>query len=164
MREKLQVSIRLAGDDPRNRQAGLCRFDQSSGAWTWINDDTVHTDNASGLSPGGGIFAALIDTTAPTISGLNLNQGHKYYVRQPTVKFKLSDNLSGFEDDRSIDVRIDGRWLLPEFDFEEEKCVATLREPLDLGPHELKITAVDRAGNRCERKIEFEIVKRSKKK
>ena len=61
-------------------------------------------------------------------------------------------------------MRIDGRWLLPEFDIEEGKCVATLREPLDLGSHELKIVAVDRAGNRFEREIEFEIVKRSTKK
>jgi hypothetical protein len=164
MREKFEVSIRLAADHLRNRQTGLCRFDRSGKTWTWIDNDTTPSDKTSGSSAGGGVFAAMVDTTAPTISGLNLSQRHTYYDRQPVVKFKLRDNLSGFEDDCSIDVRVDGRWLLPEFDIEEGRCVATLGEPLDLGPHELKITAVDRAGNRCERKTEFEIVKRGKKK
>jgi hypothetical protein len=164
MRERLQLSIGLDSAGAPHRQAGLCRFDPDDKVWSWIDNGT-HSDNqAAGNSAGGGIFAALGDTTAPTIAGLNFAPGHKYYDRKPVVKFKLSDNLSGFEDDRSIDVRIDGVWLLPEFDPEKGRVSATLREALDLGPHELKISVVDRAGNRVEKVVAFEVVKRSAKK
>ena len=163
MRERLQVSIRLAAEHPRARQAGLCRRDGDGSSWSWIGDNAPDSEVVAGSSAGGGVFAALADTTAPTISGLNISHQHRYYDRKPVVKFKLRDNLSGIEDDRSIDARIDGKWLLPEFDIEEGRVVATLWEPLDLGPHELKITVGDRAGNRSEKKVAFEIIKRSKK-
>jgi len=163
MREKFRLSVKLPAGGPRVGKAGLCCYDQETRVWEWIGDDSGDSDLVSGSSSGGGVFAALIDTTPPTITGLNLRPGHKYPDRKPEVKFRLRDNLSSFNDTGSIDVRIDGRWLLPEFDMEEGRVVATLREPLDFGPHELKITAKDRAGNRSEKTIAFEIVRQKKK-
>ena len=160
VRKEFEVSIKLDPGAPTNPYTGLCWYDKKEKEWVWIDEDTTNADLAAGPSLGGGLFAALIDTTAPTITGLNLKQGHKYWNRQPPVKFVLEDNLSGFEDDLSIDVRIDGEWLLPELDIESGDFVASLRGPLDLGKHELTITVVDRAGNRTEQQVEFDVVKR----
>lgn len=160
VRKEFEVSIKLDPGASTNPYTGLCWYDKKEKEWVWIDEDTTNADLAAGPSLGGGLFAALIDTTAPTITGLNLKRGHKYWNRQPPVKFVLEDNLSGFEDDLSIDVRIDGKWLLPELDIESGDFVASLRGPLDLGKHELTITIVDRAGNRTEQQVEFDVVKR----
>ena len=162
VRHEFEVSIKLDPGDADNLYTGLCWYDKSEEEWVWIDEDTAHADLAAGPSFGGGLFAALIDTTAPTITGLNLKQGHKYTNEQPPVKFVLEDNLSGFEDDRSIDIRIDGQWLLPELDIESGDFVATLRKPLELGRHVLTVWVVDRAGNRTERRVEFDIIKGGK--
>ena len=160
VREKFDVSIKLAPGRATNSQAGLCWFDRIENEWVWIDEDTASADIAAGLSWGGGLFAAIVDTTAPTITDLNLKQHHKYWNRQPQVTFKLRDNLAGFEDDLAIDVRIDGRWLLPQYDIEEGDCEGTLRGPLELGNHVLTISARDRAGNRAQKQVEFEVVRR----
>jgi hypothetical protein len=160
VREKSQVSIKLPPGPVTNSHTGLCWFDNDQSEWIWIDEDTANADLAAGLSWGGGLFAAIVDTTAPAITDLNLKQYHKYWNRQPQVKFKLKDNLSGFENDLAIDVRIDGDWLLPQYDIEEGDCLATLRRPLELGKHVLTISARDRAGNRAQKQVEFEMVRR----
>jgi hypothetical protein len=162
LKGELALAIKLDPGQATNKHTGLCWFDKEEEEWVWIDEDTANADLAAGPSLGGGLFAALIDTTAPTITGLNLKQGHRYWNKQPRVKFQLEDNLSGFEDDRSIDVRVDGQWLLPELDIEDGDCVATLRGPLKLGKHVLTIGAVDRAGNRIERRVEFDVIERSR--
>jgi hypothetical protein len=161
LRGQLELSIKLDPGRASNKQTGLCWYDMLEEEWVWIDDETEDENLAAGPSLGGGLFAAIVDSEAPTLTDLNLKRGHRYWNRQPRVKFKLEDNLSGFEDDRSLDVRIDGQWLLPEFDIEDGDVVATLREPLALGNHVLTVSAVDRAGNKVERRIEFEVIRKS---
>jgi hypothetical protein len=50
---------------------------------------------------------------------------------------------------------------LPELDTESGDFVGLMRDPLALGKHELTISVVDRAGNRTERRVEFDVIKRS---
>ncbi|MEW5795147.1 MAG: M23 family metallopeptidase [Candidatus Zixiibacteriota bacterium] len=164
MKGQFKVAIKLDPSTPGIRQAGLGWSAEKGDAWTWIDNGELGDSVAEGTSSGGGLFTVVLDAAAPTITGLNLKNGHKYTNRRPEVTFKLSDNLSGFEDDRAIDVRIDGQWLLPELDVETGRCVAKLKGPLDIGKHQLSIVVLDRAGNRAERTLEFEIVKQSKSK
>ena len=162
LKEPLRFALNLPTSNPLNKHAGLCWYDPNEEEWVWIDEEAEDDNLAAGPSLGGGLFAAIIDTTAPKLTDLNLKRGHRYWNKKLRVRFNLEDNLSGFEDDRSLDVRIDGNWLLPEFDIEDGEVVATLKEPLALGHHTLTVAATDRAGNKTEREVEFEVISRSK--
>jgi len=129
----------------RSKQAGLCWRDEKESEWVWINE-FYEDDTTSGLTPseelpeprgyypsgsslGGGMFAVLIDTTAPT--------------------------LSGIKDDRFIDARINGRWLIPEYEPEMSRCRVYPYQPLPAGRCELMIVVEDRAGNVAEHRVNF---------
>jgi hypothetical protein len=160
VRKEFKVSIELDPGLAANKHTGLCWYDKKEREWVWIDKETENEDLTAGGSLGGGLFAAVIDTTGPTIRKLNLKRGHKYWNRQPRVKCVIEDNLSGFADDLNIDVRIDGEYILSELDFESGEFVGRMRKPLSLGGHELIIAVVDRAGNRTERKVNFEVIKK----
>lgn len=155
----------------RPKQAGLCWWDEKQDKWVWINeyyeDDTTSGLIAgatlpeprgyypSGSSLGGGLFAVLIDTTAPTIADLSVKQGLTYKGLKPEIKFTLKDTLSGIKDDRFIDARINGRWLIPEFEPEMSRCRVYPYEPLKPGRCELMIVVEDQAGNIAEHRVDF---------
>ncbi len=160
LRGEFEVSIKLDPDQPANKHTGLCWFDKKEQEWVWIDEDTENDGLAAGESLGGGLFAAIIDTTAPTVTKLNLKSGHKYWNRQPRVKCLIEDNLSGFENDLNIDARVDGRYILPELDFESGEFVGLMRKPLKLGRHELTLAVTDRAGNRTEHRVSFDVIKK----
>ncbi len=162
LKASLGVSILLDSTVRADRRAGLCWCGEIGDSWVWIGRGGRGDSLAQGKTSGGGLFAVLTDDTPPSVTGVNLQAGRKYPGRRPEVSFTLRDDLSGIEDDKSIDVRIDGNWLLPELDMETGRCVATLREPIGYSRHTATITAVDRAGNKTERKIEFETVKSGK--
>ena len=164
LKKAFTVAIKLDSADPRNAKAGLCWYDRSSDEWTWVDTTPGEPYVAAGPSLGGGMFAALIDDKAPTIRKLNLEQGHTYTNLQPTVRCEIDDELSGFEDDRDFDIRINGIWMLPQYDFETGTMVATLEKPLAPGKATLTMSATDRAGNKSERKVEFVVEKSSKNK
>ncbi|MCP4686014.1 MAG: hypothetical protein GY867_11315 [bacterium] len=164
----------------RSKQAGLCWRDEKESEWVWINE-FYEDDTTSGLTPsanlpkgrgyypsgtslGGGMFAVLIDTTAPTIAkvswkrsttDLALKAGLTYKGLKPTIEFILKDTLSGIKDDRFIDARINGRWLIPEYEPEESRCRVYPYEPLEPGRCELMIVVEDRAGNVAEHRVSF---------
>jgi hypothetical protein len=162
-KESFGVSIRLDSTAAHDRRAGLCWCAEIGDNWVWIDRGNLGDSIASGSASGGGLFGVLADLVPPTVTAINLVPGRKYSDRKPEVRFSMRDNLSGIEDDRSIEVHIDNRWLLPELDIETGRCVATLAEPLDLGRHTLTISVRDRAGNRTEKRVEFETVKDSKR-
>jgi len=164
LKRAFRVSIKLDSTDARSAQAGLCWYDKSNDEWMWIDTTPGEPYVAAGPSLGGGMFAALLDDKAPTIRKLNLEQGHTYTNLQPTVRCEIEDELSGFEDDRNFDIRINGVWMLPQYDFQTGKMIAMLEKPLPPGKATLTLSAIDRAGNKSERKVEFVVEKSGKNK
>jgi len=155
----------------RPKQAGLCWRNEKEHDWVWIND-YYEDDTTSGLTPGaalpeprgyypsgsslgGGMFAVLIDTTAPTIANVSVKAGLTYRGLKPTIEFTLKDTLSGIKDDRFIDARINGRWLIPEYEPEMSRCRVYPYQPLPAGRCELMIVVEDRAGNVAEHRVNF---------
>ena len=164
----------------RSKQAGLCWRDETNNKWVWVNE-YYEDDTTSGLTPGvempkprgyypsgysigGGLFGVLIDTTAPIIANLTwkrstndlvLKAGLTYKGLKPTIEFLLKDTLSGIKDDRFIDARINGRWLIPEYEPELDRCRVYPYEPLEPGRCELMIVVEDQAGNIAEHRVDF---------
>jgi hypothetical protein len=138
-------------------RAGLCWQDRKARGWVWINADSTRRGVAWGESRGGGRFAVLVDTVPPRVSRLNIKEGMTLQNLSPKVTCQVLDNLSGIQDDLSFDIRINGRWLVPEYDFERGTLVAELDSPLEPGKCSLSIVVVDRAGNKTELQRSFTV-------
>ncbi len=72
-----------------------------------------------------------------------------------TISFVLKDTLSGIKDDRNITIKLDGKWLIPEYDPVTGICETTPNEPLANGSHHLGIIVTDQAGNTTEQYLNF---------
>lgn len=155
-REDFTVSIKLLGELPKNQQTGICWLDKKKGPWVWLKTNN-EMNLLSAKSRGGGTFAAVVDYDNPVISGLNIRANEFYVNPELPIKFNLRDSLSGFEDDRSIVINLDGKWIIPEYDPETSVCISQPNEPLEPGEHHLGIEIVDRAGNKSEKYLKFKI-------
>jgi len=157
-RTNFEISaVRTAGAGADSLQ-GLCWWDKDDREWVWL-DSQYGPDRIASKVTGGGVYSLETDRERPSIRGLSITDGLTYFNPQHPITFYLSDNLSGFADDRSIVVELDGQWMIPEYNPDTKVCKTYPLEPLPDGRHDLKITAVDRAGNRTEQRIHFFVKK-----
>ena len=161
-REEFEVSIEMTGDFPKNDLSGICWLDKKENKWVWLenerNDNTLRAK-----SVGGGSFAAVIDYDPSSIKNLNVRANKKYRNANMPIRFELSDTLSGFEDDRNILIKLDGDWMIPEYDPETFICQTAPIKSLEAGEHNLAIVVTDRVGNKVEKYLKFWIRAKSKK-
>ena len=148
-RGQFELRIALADDGAlqRNERSGLCWFDLENDRWVWLSDSLCVDDTVRGGSIGGGVFAAVYDIAPPVLEPKNLVDGRTFDTPQPTFSFFLSDSLAGIADDRSVEVTIDGEWMIPEYDPEDEILLVQPFEPLADGEHVIRVRVTDRAGN-----------------
>lgn len=157
-REDFEITYQMSGDHPKNDISGICWLDKKKDKWVWL-DNTNENNVVKAKSIGGGSFAAVIDYDPPTITNLNVRANGSYFDSTMGIKFLLKDTLSGFEDDRSIVIKIDGEWVIPEYDPESYICTTEPLHPLSIGEHHLAIQVYDQVGNMAEEYRKF-IIKR----
>ncbi len=156
---KIQYTIR--NTNPFYERTGFGWFNEEKKEWVWLENERDEYELTS-ESTGGGTFAVLYDLIAPTISKLNLIDQKTYYINRFKVTFKIEDDLSGIADDLSFNVKIDKEWLIPEYDPETNKFIATPAQPLSAGKHHFGLEVVDKVGNKTEQYLNF-IVKENKR-
>lgn len=86
-----------------------------------------------------------IDTVAPSIRHVTPGNGRRVTNAQPQISATLADSLSGIGD--KIEIRVDGVWLIPDYDFESGIVKTNPHYNLKPGKHRLDIIVTDRAGN-----------------
>jgi hypothetical protein len=156
---RYQVFMNIPND--KSYLTGLCRFDFKNGKWAWRSDSKFHSDTVFAGSASGGTFAAVFDSHEPEITKLSIRARQTVYEDQPLIQFNLRDTLSGIADDRSIDIKLDRKWMIPEYDPETGICTTRPLEPLKNGDHHLAIKVTDRAGNLAEQYLIFTVAKRN---
>ncbi len=155
-REEFEICYKMPGELPKNQRTGLCWLDKKEGNWVWL-DNIIENNIAIAKTRGGGSFAAVIDYNNPVIGTPNIRPNEFYANPELPIRFNLYDSLSGFEDDRSIVIQLDGEWIIPEYDPETNVCTSQPNRPLETGEHHLAIEVVDRAGNKSEKYLKFKI-------
>jgi hypothetical protein len=106
----------------------------------------------------GGSFTAVYDFEPPVISKLTPVNGERVRDLRPKIRFTMADSLSGFEDDRNILIKLDGKWQIPEFDPETGICWTQPLEPLAPGNHHLSVEITDRVGNKAAQYLQFMVL------
>jgi hypothetical protein len=96
------------------------------------------------------------DTLAPVVE-IKTPVVNKTYSKNPVIKFFAYDEYSGISTEENIKITVDGLFVLPEWDPEEDRIVARIDEKLTSGEHELVIEIYDLAGNFITKKFYFTI-------
>lgn len=153
-RQDAEITLRPSVLTNVLNKSGLCRLDDTGERWIWLGgmgpDSLLH-----GKAATGGSYAAVFDIEPPTIASLNLTDFEIVKDRRPAFHFVLKDNLSGFEDDRNIVIKLDSQWMIPEYDPESGICQTQSLDSLAAGEHLLSIEVKDRAGNEAQRYVKF---------
>lgn len=139
----------------------------------WIKPDSTIgalTDKAvivsiTGVSAGGvyedgyvkanvhafGDFNIRVDTVPPVIRPVNIVEG-KNMTGLRTITVRISDNLSGI---KSFNGKIDGQWVLMEWDYKTKLLNYTFDENVKPGKHVLNIAVTDNKNNLSQLTINF---------
>ena len=155
-RSELKLLLKLNPANTTNRVAGLCRFDDKKNIWRWIETGRGG-DSVTGSTAIGGTFATIIDVDPPTISRLNVKHLGVVYQKRPRITMSVTDNLAGLADDQNFLIKIDGEWVIPDYDPETTMLTVLPRTDLKDGEHHLSIEITDRLGHKAEKYVRFNV-------
>ncbi len=113
--------------------------------------------NTAGVSEGGvydngfinatchsfGDFYVRIDTVGPYIQPLNIAEGKTMHAFKK-IALKIGDNLSGI---KSYNGKIDGKWILMEWDYKTKVLSYTFDESIKPGKHIFTLVVIDNKNN-----------------
>ncbi len=156
--EPVTLTFRYSG--AADGKIGVCRDTKDGWVWTKSEFASGRIYAKSGLL---GKFALIRDVEPPEI--YVTYPGNRKIITQtmPEITCRLTDDLSGIEDDRGIVVHLDGQWLIPEYDPEGGILKTAPEKKLTAGVHQLEIRATDAAGNSRVAKSSFTVQYESKK-
>jgi hypothetical protein len=156
-RGELNLHLKLNAANSTTNVAGLCRFDSEKNSWRWIQSNRS-VDSAIATTTTGGVFAMILDIAPPKIERLSVKHLGAVYQKRPRITMKITDNLSGIADDQNFLIKIDGDWVIPEYDPETSILVVVPRTNLELGEHHLSIEITDRLGHKAEKYLRFNVM------
>ena len=103
-----------------------------------------------------GKFIVAADTVPPEIQ-IAQPQSGRIYKSNPKIKVFLKDAISGIADENHISLSMDGEYVLPEWDPEEEYLIGILEHDLSGGNHIFSASIRDRSGNVTRQAVYFKI-------
>lgn len=98
-----------------------------------------------------GSYYIKLDTTAPHIGPLNIHNGISL-AKARGIFLKISDNLSGI---KSYNGKIDGKWVLMEWDYKTKVLSYTFDDKLPVGKHVFTLAVGDNKDNIAEFTADF---------
>jgi hypothetical protein len=155
--EKAEVILRYPEGVTDTSKVGLYTWDLKKG---WVFADIGRDSGIYGVNGEVkhlGIFALLVDDVAPEVSGFSPESGEAVLARQPTLQATIRDVSSGIWREEDIEMRIDGKRLVVEYDPEEDLIFAKPRKPLAVGVHQIEVIVKDICGNVAQTLHSFDI-------
>jgi murein DD-endopeptidase MepM/ murein hydrolase activator NlpD len=98
-----------------------------------------------------GDFFVRIDTVAPHIAPLNIKNGISLKLAKG-IFARIGDNLSGI---KSYTGKIDGKWILMEWDYKTKVLGYTFTSDINPGKHQFDLTVTDNKNNVAHYAAEF---------
>lgn len=139
------IELSFALSNPRQDKIGIYRLNKK-GKWKWLK----HTKTSTGIKAETrylGNFAVIEDTNAPRVKKIYPPDGKTVNTSYPQIRFLIVEELSGINSHENIQVYLDGRWLIPEYDSDTELLKTYPEKRIADGRHDLKIIVSDRVGN-----------------
>jgi hypothetical protein len=160
-RGDLKLSLGVKPSYTSAKVAGLCRFDDKKNGWRWI-ETSRSADSIFGSTSTGGTFALAVDIEPPVIEQVSIKHLSTIALKRPRITMKITDNLAGFTDDTNFLIKLDGEWMIPDYDAETGIMTIIPKSGLKDGEHHLSIEVTDRLGHKGEKYLRFNIAASAK--
>jgi len=104
------------------------------------------------------ISAVIIacDTIPPALDVLSPASG-AVYKNWPKIRFYLHDRHSKIGSEENISILLNGEFILPEWDPEDNIVEAAIHQPLTKGTHTLTISVSDQSNNITRKALLFSV-------
>ncbi|MFC1736560.1 hypothetical protein ACFL1X_10595 [Candidatus Hydrogenedentota bacterium] len=103
-----------------------------------------------------GTYGLFKDDAPPVISGIHPRHSGKVRKIPFVLSATITDKGAGI-DDTTIDVHMDGRKLVCEYDPEKKKVFRQISSKLEPGQHNLSIRVSDKLGNAASKEVIFRV-------
>ncbi|NCD68474.1 M23 family metallopeptidase [Mucilaginibacter agri] len=114
--------------------------------------DAIYEDGyVKAKAKGFGDFYVKVDNEPPFIRPINIVKGGSM-AHKPKISFKIGDSLSGI---KSYIGKIDGEWVLMEWDFKTKVLNYTFDTSITPGKHTLELTVTDNKDNAATYTADF---------
>ncbi len=141
------LTISLAEREQVPEQLAIYSVDQS-GALRYVGRQVdAHGGLVASLITGLGTFAVVRDSVPPVIASLRPAQGEVAASNRPHLKVEFYDRLSGIGGEEAIELFLDERRVIAEYDPPRRCAFYTPREALPKGSHRVAARVRDRCGN-----------------
>jgi hypothetical protein len=150
------VSLAYPDTVAQPQQLGVGYFDRDR--WTFIDNNvnaSTYTVSARVLSLEN--FALIRDNEPPVLRINSPRPGAITRQRSPLISVDVYDSTSGFKSEESIELLLDGKRLIAEYDPERRLVQYRPKQNLDTGLHKVSVIAEDRCGNVTRLEWEFTI-------
>ena len=128
------------------KNLGLYRYDAYNDEWDHITTKNTE-EKIYGDTNKGGIYTVIIDESRPTIYKIFPSVGSKYRQKDiDRVEFFTDDDLSGI-DENNIEIILDDKLLIVEYNSYQKKVVGYLNQELFPGEHTIYIKVNDNSNN-----------------
>ncbi|MCP4704812.1 MAG: M23 family metallopeptidase [candidate division Zixibacteria bacterium] len=153
------IELSFVLSNPKQNNIGVYRLNKK-GKWKWLK----HSKTSNGIKAETrylGNFAVIEDKYSPRVKKIYPGDGKTVKTTYPHISFKVIEDLSGIHNHKNIQVFLDDRWLIPEYDTDTELVKTYPEERISEGRHDLKIIVTDRVGN--SRTVQTHFYVKSKK-
>ncbi len=128
------------------------------GKWVFIdNKRDVGNNSISAKVLSFEKFVLIRDDVAPEITRIRPANQTRLRDAMPLLSMKIVDRLSGISNENEIEMRLDGKKLIAEYDPERYTLTYQVENPLKKGQHELTVMVADKSGNVSIKKSTFGI-------
>jgi len=126
--------------------------------WSFAGADIDTTGGTiSALVRSFGCFALLEDTLYPRIWDLRPKEGARLKGEQKRLFARIKDQGAGIGREKDLVMELDGQQVISEYDPEGRWLKWEAKEPFSPGPHIMKVTVTDQAGNTTTKESRFSV-------
>lgn len=148
LKKSVQVSIAYPVGYLMPEKLGIYMRRNPDSEWRFVNNkwnpkNRTISANVNELNE----YTLIRDIESPIIKSIIPYNGSKLRNKQPLIQVYIQDNLSGFNSDKHLILKLDDEKVIAEYDPEKHRLSFKPQEPLSSGKHQIQIIAYDRSGN-----------------
>ncbi len=135
-------------DSTRNPEKLGVYYKNRRGSWIFIDND--HDEALNFLSArvlSFEDFTLIRDETPPEVWRLRPVNNARLRNNMPLISASVRDVLSGISSENDVEIRLNGKRVISEYDPERNSLTYKVKEPLPAGEHEVMVLAVDKCMN-----------------
>ncbi len=154
--DKITLAIRTNATDTSRRGIGLYLKTRGRNEWSFIGQGRDQGEAmVSGTATRLGAFVLIRDRQPPAILSLSPAPGAQITDRTPLITALFKDEVAGMGSEEQLQLLLDGRMVIAEYDPEDEALRYQVKQALTPGRHEIECRISDRCGNRSRKSANF---------